>query len=152
MEKAKDAKDVKEPSDTAAAAPGGGGGGGNNEGSTKDASGGGGGNVRAQQQHKTARDKDASSLSAQEHQHHDDDGGDDDRPVNEFEIEIHEGEDAKGLMNILRAAGYDVEVAELGNDGKYTIQSFDEDDYAETETTDEKGKKRKHSGNGHDEL
>ena len=150
MEKAKDAKDAKEPSDTPAAAPGGGSGG-NNEGSRKDASGGGGGNVHAQQQHKPARHKDASLLSAQEYQHHDNDGGDGDRPVDEFEIEIHEGEDAKGLMNILRAAGYDVEVAEQGDDGKYTIQSFDEDDYAETETTDEKGK-RKHSGNGHGEL
>ena len=80
-----------------------------------------------QQQRKTTRDKDASSLSSPQdgtttttttdsnrvvHRHHD----------NEFEIEIGEGEDAKGLADILRAAGYDVEIAELGDDGKYTVR------------------------------
>ena len=171
------AKDVKEPSDTAPA-----GGRDRDDEGTKDASG-----MRArqqqqqqQQQHKTARDTDASSLSSSQdgtttdnsrvvhrNQHHDnvgDDGDSDDgeRPVNEFEIEIHEGEDAKGLADILRAAGYDVEIAELDHDGKYTIQNFDDDDYAETETNDgeQAGTKRKHRGNdqqqqpngGHDEL
>ena len=158
------AKDAKEPSDTAPA----------------------GGQQQQQQQHKTVRDKDASSLSSSQdgttttdnsrvvhrhqhqHQNHDNvgddgDGDDGDHPINEFEIEINEGEDAKGLADILRAAGYDVEIAELDKDGKYTIQNFDDDDYAETETNDgeqQAGTKRKHRGNdqqqqpngGHDEL
>ena len=160
------AKDTKEPSDTAPA-------GGQQQ-----------QQQQQQQQHKTARDKDASSLSSsqdgtttdnsrvvhrhQHHQHHDNvgddgDGDDGDHPINEFEIEINEGEDAKGLADILRAAGYDVEIAELDKDGKYTIQNFDDDDYAETETNDgeqQAGTKRKHRGNdqqqppngGHDEL
>ena len=154
-EKAKDAKGPRDTDPAHAPARGR-----DNEG-TKDAS---GGNTRArqqQQQHRTTRDKkDASSLSSAQ------DGttttADGDRPVNGFEIEIGEGEDAKGLADILRAAGYDVEIAEMGDDGKYTIQNFDDDDYAaETETNGEKGaKKRRHRGNeqqqqqngGHDEL
>ena len=156
------AKDAKEPSDTAPA-------GGQQQ------------QQQQQQQHKTARDKDASSLSSSQdgtttttttdnsrvvhrQRHHDsvgdhDDGDGGDQPVNEFEIEIHEGEDAKGLADILRAAGYDVEIAELGQDGKYTTQNFDDDDYAETETNDgeQAGTKRKQReqqlpNGGHDEL
>jgi len=85
-----------------------------------------------------------------DHVHHDDSG------LSEFEIEIREGEDAKGLVKILREAGYDVEIAEMGEDGKYTTQNFDNDDYKEMEKSSEKGKKRKQRHDeglpNHDEL
>jgi hypothetical protein len=166
MEKAKDPKDAKDATDgsDAAAAPGGGGGDRDNEG-TKD--------VTPRAQHKTHKpagetdtdtdtDRNRNVETAKDgtdgtHAVHDDNANDEYRLFNDFEIEIHEGEDTKGLVDILRAAGYDVQVAELGDDGKYTVQNFGDGDYAETEAAGgEKGKKSTQSGDeqppGHDEL
>ena len=146
MEKAKDAGDPKDTdaaagttTGTGTGATGDGDDGNKNTEGTTDASSGNPTNNAAKDGPESGSDGDGSVHRKEE------------RVLDEFEIEIREGDDAKGLVDILRAAGYDVEFAEPGEDGKYTVQEGydDEGNDAETDDGGKRGKKTRHTA---DEL